>query len=189
FDRAVGPMQFIPSTWAGWGVDGNGDGIADPFNIYDAAAAAADYLCAAGGDLRTSAGQQRAIMAYNASTSYLSIVLSYEAAYAAGVPGVTIPVFGSPPSATSTLPPVNPGPPAALSQTTATPSRLPTTAPAARSTTPRPAATTAASANALSSTSPTTTAESPSPTTTTTTTTTSATTTSPSVTTTATSPT
>ena len=32
-------MQFIPSTWAGWGVDGNGDGIADPFNIYDAAAA------------------------------------------------------------------------------------------------------------------------------------------------------
>jgi membrane-bound lytic murein transglycosylase B len=183
FDRAVGPMQFIPSTWAGWGVDGNGDGIADPFNIYDAAAAAADYVCAAGGDLRTSAGQQRAIMAYNASTSYLSIVLSYEAAYAAGLPGVTIPVFGPPPSATSTLPPVNPGPPAALPHTSATPSRHPTTAPATRSTTPRPAATTAASANAPSSTSPTTTAESPSPTTTTP----SATTTSPSATTTATS--
>ncbi len=187
FDRAVGPMQFIPSTWAGWGVDGNGDGIADPFNIYDAAAAAADYLCAAGGDLSTSAGQQRAIMAYNDSTSYLSIVLSYEAAYAAGRPGVTIPVFGPPPSATSTLPPVNPGPPAALPHTSVTPSRHPTTAATTRSTTPRPAATTAASANAPNSTSPTTTPESPRPTTTSpsaTTTSPRATTTSPSATTT-----
>src|SRR5437764_60980 len=41
YDRAVGPMQFIPSTWAGWSVDANGDGRADPFNIFDAAAAAA----------------------------------------------------------------------------------------------------------------------------------------------------
>jgi len=44
YDRAVGPMQFIPSTWAGWGVDMNADGRADPFNIFDAAGAAADYL-------------------------------------------------------------------------------------------------------------------------------------------------
>ncbi|MGK5531415.1 hypothetical protein ACSNOC_12575, partial [Streptomyces sp. URMC 129] len=36
FDRAVGPMQFIPSTWARWGADGNGDGVADPNNVYDA---------------------------------------------------------------------------------------------------------------------------------------------------------
>ncbi|MBB1262460.1 lytic transglycosylase domain-containing protein, partial [Streptomyces alkaliterrae] len=51
YDRAVGPMQFIPSTWAGWGADGNGDGKSDPNNIYDAALAAGRYLCAAGRDL------------------------------------------------------------------------------------------------------------------------------------------
>ncbi|NUQ97311.1 MAG: lytic transglycosylase domain-containing protein, partial [Streptomyces sp.] len=50
-DRAVGPMQFIPSTWETWGVDGNGDGVADPNNVYDAALAAAHYLCADGRDL------------------------------------------------------------------------------------------------------------------------------------------
>lgn len=46
-DRAVGPMQFIPSTWATWGQDGNDDGRKDPNNIYDAALAAGRYLCAA----------------------------------------------------------------------------------------------------------------------------------------------
>ena len=46
YDRAVGPMQFIPSTWAHWGKDGNGDGRADPGNIGDSALAAGHYLCA-----------------------------------------------------------------------------------------------------------------------------------------------
>lgn len=45
YDRAVGPMQFIPSTWAAWGQDGNGDGKRDPGNVYDAALAAGRYLC------------------------------------------------------------------------------------------------------------------------------------------------
>ena len=44
-DRAVGPMQLIPSTWQRWGADGNGDGVADPQQIDDAALAAAHYLC------------------------------------------------------------------------------------------------------------------------------------------------
>ena len=48
YDHAVGPMQFIPSTWAVYRADGNGDGRYDPFNIYDAAAATANYLCQAG---------------------------------------------------------------------------------------------------------------------------------------------
>mgnify|MGYP002392681083 CR=1 FL=1 len=41
FDRAIGPMQFIPSTWAMYAADGNGDGTSDPFNIFDASLAAA----------------------------------------------------------------------------------------------------------------------------------------------------
>ena len=48
---AVGPMQFIPSTWAWAGRDGNGDGEKDPNNIYDAALAAGHYLCRNGRDL------------------------------------------------------------------------------------------------------------------------------------------
>ena len=51
WDRAVGPMQFIPGSWAAFGVDGDGDGRADPQNVYDATAAAASYLCAGGRDL------------------------------------------------------------------------------------------------------------------------------------------
>lgn len=118
YDHAVGPMQFIPSTWATWGVDGNGDGVASPFNIYDAALAAADYLCAAGGNLQTAAGQIRAVLAYNDSSAYLATVLSLEKIYASGQPGVTIPILPSvpePPAHEKPLPPpVNPGPPLAL---------------------------------------------------------------------------
>ncbi|MFD5425669.1 lytic transglycosylase domain-containing protein [Streptomyces sp. NPDC127084] len=76
-DRAVGPMQFIPSTWAGWGQDGNGDGAKDPNNIYDAALAAGKYLCADGRDLSQSAGLERAILSYNHSREYLRTVLSW----------------------------------------------------------------------------------------------------------------
>ena len=40
-DRAVGPMQFLPATWARYGADGDGDGVRDPHDLDDAAAAAA----------------------------------------------------------------------------------------------------------------------------------------------------
>jgi membrane-bound lytic murein transglycosylase B len=72
-DRALGPMQFNPSTWARYGVDASGDKAADPVNLYDAAAAAtaaADYLCAAGGDLHPRSGQLTAVLAYNHSSEY-----------------------------------------------------------------------------------------------------------------------
>jgi membrane-bound lytic murein transglycosylase B len=112
YDRAVGPMQFIPSTWASYGADGNGDGKADPFNIFDAALAAAHYLCVAGGDLSTAAGQARAVLAYNHSSAYLAEVTALERTYASGA-GVVVPIGPAPPPPTSTptLPPVDPGPP------------------------------------------------------------------------------
>src|SRR5881397_3710262 len=46
---AIGWMQFMPSTWLRWGVDANGDEIADPWNAQDAITAAARYLAASGG--------------------------------------------------------------------------------------------------------------------------------------------
>ena len=59
WDHAVGPMQFIPTTWQLAGRDGNGDGTADPFNIDDAALSAATYLCAHGRDLSTARRMDR----------------------------------------------------------------------------------------------------------------------------------
>ncbi|HZE48633.1 MAG TPA: lytic murein transglycosylase [Jatrophihabitantaceae bacterium] len=105
YDRAVGPMQFIPSTWASWGIDGNGDGVASPFNVDDAALAAARYLCASGGDLRTRSGQVTAVLAYNDSDQYLAQVLGLAAAYAQGVPVDDLPISGP---TTGGLPPANP---------------------------------------------------------------------------------
>src|SRR6476469_6307951 len=92
--RAVGPMQFIPSTWKAYGADADGSGKADPFNINDAALAAAHYLCVAGGNLRTDAGQRDAVMAYNHSDSYVNEVLALAHAYANGIPVADMPLVG-----------------------------------------------------------------------------------------------
>ncbi|MDT0379941.1 lytic transglycosylase domain-containing protein [Streptomyces sp. DSM 42041] len=85
YDRAVGPMQFIPSTWAKWRADGNGDGRSDPNNIYDAALAAGGYLCAGERDLAVKADLDRAILSYNNSSAYLRTVLSWLEFYRDGV--------------------------------------------------------------------------------------------------------
>jgi hypothetical protein len=72
--HAVGPMQFLPSTWYAYAQDGNGDGISDPENFYDAALTAGVYLCKNGGDMATPAGLTNAIYAYNHSSYYVQVV-------------------------------------------------------------------------------------------------------------------
>jgi len=74
WDHAVGPMQFIGSTWAKWGTDASGDGFADPNNIDDAALTTARYLCAAGRDLSTGEGWTAAVHSYNHSDDYVNAV-------------------------------------------------------------------------------------------------------------------
>lgn len=81
WDRAVGPMQFIPSTWASWAADGNADARSDPQNLFDAAVAAGRYLCAGDRDLGTSVGLEAAIRGYNNSDAYLRLVLEWAARY------------------------------------------------------------------------------------------------------------
>ncbi|WP_405928325.1 lytic murein transglycosylase [Streptomyces griseus] len=107
-DRAVGPMQFIPSTWASWGQDANGDGRKDPNNIYDAALAAGRYLCANDRDLAIAADLDKAVLSYNRSTEYLRTVRSWFSYYQRGtheIPDGT----GTLPTTPSTPSP-NPGP-------------------------------------------------------------------------------
>jgi membrane-bound lytic murein transglycosylase B len=83
WDRAVGAMQFLPTTWARWGVRANGDGAApDPQNIDDAALTAARYLCASGGDLSSAQGWWQAVLTYNESVSYGKKVFNGADAYA-----------------------------------------------------------------------------------------------------------
>jgi membrane-bound lytic murein transglycosylase B len=84
FDRAVGPMQFIPSTWSVVGVDGDGDGKRNPQDIDDAALATAVYLCSGKEDLSTGAGQRSSVYRYNHSQDYVNLVLAIMRAYASG---------------------------------------------------------------------------------------------------------
>ncbi|HET6706813.1 lytic transglycosylase domain-containing protein [Amycolatopsis sp.] len=81
-DRAVGPMQFIPSTWRKWASDGNGDGLGDPQQIDDAALAAARYLCAGGRDMASPSGWWAGILSYNNSTEYAQKVFGLADGYA-----------------------------------------------------------------------------------------------------------
>ncbi len=85
---AMGWMQFIPSTWEGYGVDANGDGVRDPYNPEDAIFAAANYLSAAG----MPADTYGAIYAYNHADWYVAEVLANAACYS-GIGGAA-PVGG-----------------------------------------------------------------------------------------------
>ena len=82
WERATGPLQFLPSTWGRWSADGDGDGVADPQDLDDAALAAARYLCAAGGDLGTGDGWVTAVRAYNHADAYVRAVYDAASAYA-----------------------------------------------------------------------------------------------------------
>jgi soluble lytic murein transglycosylase-like protein len=73
----VGWMQFMPETWDGYGVDANGDGVADPFNPEDAIFAAASYLRAAGAPT----DWYNAVFAYNHADWYVAEVLANAQCY------------------------------------------------------------------------------------------------------------
>ncbi len=82
---AIGWMQFMPATWLEWGVDANGDGVADPWNATDAIFSAARYLSAAG----ASTDIHRAVFAYNHADWYVNEVLQLADLYKGGDATVT----------------------------------------------------------------------------------------------------
>jgi Transglycosylase SLT domain len=156
WDRAVGPMQFIPSTWRALGRDGNGDGLANPNNLFDAAVSAAGYLCLnSNGPMTDDTNLRNAIYAYNHSWEYVSAVITWANFYQqrAGLGSLaTVPVAVGPASSGTggaaagggpgtAIPPVAAGAP---SSPTAGPSGAATTQPGSSQTTGPGTATTGA---------------------------------------------
>ncbi|WP_325159278.1 lytic transglycosylase domain-containing protein [Actinophytocola sp.] len=163
WDRAVGPMQFIPSTWRGYASDGNGDRVSSPHNVYDATVAAGKYLCSGGLDMANPQQRAVAVFRYNHSDSYVRTVLVWADAYAKGVtplpstPVPTVPTYqqtnnqadnpspqtpppadnGNPPddSGIITTTPTTPPPVCPTPTETSTPTETPTSTP---TTTPTP---------------------------------------------------
>lgn len=76
---AQGPMQFLPSTWAGYALDGDGDGRADINNVVDAIFSAANLLCANGAS--DPARLASAVWNYNHSQTYVNEVLTLASSY------------------------------------------------------------------------------------------------------------
>ena len=96
YARALGPMQFLPGTWARYASDGDGDGRADVQNLYDSTLAAARYLCSGNLNLRDPSQVMAAILRYNNSSAYARNVLGWAAAYATGVAPVDLPPITGP---------------------------------------------------------------------------------------------
>jgi hypothetical protein len=193
YDRAVGPMQFLPGSWSIFGADGDGDGIRNPQDIDDAALAAAAFLCSGSDDLSTLPGASAAVRRYNNSGEYVNLVLALADAYrsqplpavlpASPVPPSSVPVlptFPTVPAAPATPPiglaptPVVVTPPPTATATTATPTATSTTSRPSRtlrhrpgSTATSPGTTSTTSSTASSTTSATTTGPTSDPTTTT----------------------
>jgi membrane-bound lytic murein transglycosylase B len=78
---AVGPMQFMPRTFAAYAVDGDHDGRRDPWDPADAIYTAAHFLCAGGAG--SAAGVQRALLRYNNAQWYVDLVLAVQRRIAA----------------------------------------------------------------------------------------------------------
>jgi cell wall-associated NlpC family hydrolase len=82
FARAMGPMQFMPATWISDGQDGNGDGVSNPQNVFDAALTTAAYLCGTGTtDLSRPDQLNAAILRYNHSQAYVDEVVKWKTTY------------------------------------------------------------------------------------------------------------
>ncbi|MEZ5278952.1 MAG: peptidoglycan DD-metalloendopeptidase family protein [Acidimicrobiales bacterium] len=90
WDRAVGPFQFIPSSWRIFGSDADGDGVANPHDVDDAVPAMRRHLCPEGRVVDVEA----AIFAYNRSWEYVEAVLQWAQSYTGALTTFGQPVAG-----------------------------------------------------------------------------------------------
>jgi hypothetical protein len=82
---AVGPMQFMPATFAAYAVDGDHDGVRDPWSPADAVFTAARYLCAGGAG--SPSGVPSALFRYNRAQWYVDLVLAVQSRLQQAAPG------------------------------------------------------------------------------------------------------
>ena len=160
FDRAVGPMQFIPTSWSMAGRDGDGDGVANPQSLADAVTGAGVLLCSGGTDLHQPGAAYRAVLRYNHSDSYVRTVLSIADAYRRGVTVVPMSAIPAarPAAGSGSATPAGSGFAYAGSpapRSTASPSARPTPSPSAKpssapSPTPRPSSSSSSKPSASS---------------------------------------
>lgn len=143
YDRAVGPMQFLPQTWQVFGGDADNDGRVDVHDLDDAAYGAGRLLCTAG-DLSSEAGQRAAVFRYNPSLAYVAHVLSWFEIYRSGVEPVVTEApqpdatrSSDPTSEASAVPSESPSPNRGATTSATT---TPTPAPDPARTTPTPTA-------------------------------------------------
>ncbi len=135
YGTAKGPMQFLDSSWKMFGADGNGDGVKDVNNIYDAALGAANHLCASGkGSLQDPQNLHDAIFGYNHAEWYVAKVIDWASQYS----GRAVPVAAAEGDITSSAPapvappapePVDPPDPTTEPSTPSTEPTTPTTSP------------------------------------------------------------
>jgi hypothetical protein len=128
-------MQFLDSSWKMFGADGNGDGVKDVNNIYDAALGAANHLCASGkGSLQDPQNLHDAIFGYNHAEWYVAKVIDWASQYS----GRAVPVAAAEGDITSSAPapvappapePVDPPDPTTEPSTPSTEPTTPTTSP------------------------------------------------------------
>lgn len=135
WDRAAGPMQVIPAVWQRVGGDSDGDALADPHNVYDAALAAGRFLCERGSDLRRANDQVRAVFRYQRSEPFVRATMSWTRAY--GGRTIAKPPAERAPDILPVLPPAESvtllaDPPPPLTQLPAGPTRPPASAVAGR---------------------------------------------------------
>ncbi|WP_225853596.1 murein transglycosylase [Micromonospora sp. AMSO31t] len=76
YDKALGPMQFIPGTWQEIGADADNDGVKNPHDIDDAALAAGRYLCTGGRNMTIPGDWWGAILSYNDVRRYAQDVFN-----------------------------------------------------------------------------------------------------------------
>ena len=131
YDRAMGPLQFLPGTWTWAGRDGDGDGRRDPQNVFDAASATAGYLCLDGRDLARSGDLRAAVLSYNQSGAYHSAVLAWVSYFQrhglAALATVAFRVGSGGRASAMTTPTPDPIPPTAAPSVVATPTKPPRT--------------------------------------------------------------
>jgi hypothetical protein len=142
YDRAMGPLQFLPGTWRWAGRDGDGDGRRDPQNVFDAALATAGYLCLEGRDLSRPGDLRSAVLSYNQSGDYHAAVAEWVAYFHRhGLAALTTVAFrvGSGGRASALVEP-DPEPEPPEDDATNAPTRATTQATTEATTKPRPSA-------------------------------------------------